>query len=295
VSNLTGTKIASLLPSWRRSLRAQGRSPKTIKSYEEAATQYALFTGDDEAGRGSIDAYLESLLDRGLSPATVANRYRSLQQLCKWLGEEGEFDVSPMARMKPPNVPDQRTDVFREAEIRALYGACSGAGFEDRRNTAILRVLTSTGVRIGGLAGLKLHDVDLDNEVALVTLKGGGEIALPLTPKTVVALDRYLRVRRNHFGAALPWLWLGNRGRLTDSGISQMLAGLGTKAGVADVHAHRFRHTYAHEWLAAGGQEGDLMRLAGWKSRAMLARYGASAADARAREAHARIAPGENI
>jgi len=78
----------------------------------------------------------------------------------------------------------------------------------------------------------------------------------------------------------VPKLWLGvnGRGAMTDNGIAQIVRKRGTEAGIKGVHPHNFRHTFAHEWRMAGGDDDSLMRLVGWRSRQMLHRYGASAA-----------------
>lgn len=294
--------LAVLIPSWRRSLQAEAKSPRTIQSYDEAAAQFVAFlrsagmpTAVASIHREHVEHFLVHLAELGRSAKTRANRYRSLQQLFRWCEDEGEIARSPMLKMRPPAVAEQPVDIFSEDELRRLFAACTGNTFEARRNTALLRLLMSTGARVGEVAGLKLEDVDLDARNAYVTGKGDRGRVLRLTAKTVKALDRYLRIRTSHAHAEEPWLWLGKRGRMRESGIQQTVRKIGEDAGVERVYPHRFRHTAAHEWLASGGSEGDAMRLFGWRSREMLARYGASAADERARDAHDRLAPGEHL
>lgn len=69
----------------------------------------------------------------------------------------------------------------------------------------------------------------------------------------------------------------------------------GLRAGVDNVHAHRWRHNYAHEWELAGGNTGDLMFLLGWIAEDMPRHYGASAAAERAQEIQARMGIGERV
>ncbi|MGH8896818.1 MAG: tyrosine-type recombinase/integrase [Egibacteraceae bacterium] len=276
--------LPSLVISWRRHLRAANLSPRTVASYTEGAQRYldyateaGLPTTAAQIQREHIEEFIGALLDRGQTASTVATRYRGLQQLFRWLEEEGEVDRSPMARMRPPKVPEQPVPVLDEDTLRALLHACDARDFEARRDTAIIRLFIDTGARLAEVAGLRYipddefrNDVDLDAGLLRLLGKGRRERVVRVGAKSVKALDRCLRLRDRHPHAETEHVWLGGKGRFTGSGIAQMLRRRSRQAGIPEVHPHQFRHTFAHCWLSEGGSEGDLMRLAGWKSRAML-------------------------
>lgn len=169
-----------------------------------------------------------------------------------WAAEEGEVTTSPMVDVRPLIVPEQPVPVLTDDELRALLANCATKAFEDRRDTAIIRVLLDTGMRRDELVGLRLADIDVVGHVAVVLGKGRRERGCPFGDKTAVALDRYLRVRKTHRLADSEWIWLARKGPLTSSGLGQMLERRGEAAGLGLIRPHQLRHTFAHAWLAAG-------------------------------------------
>lgn len=281
--------------SWERSLRAAGRSPRTVESYLESLRIFEQWRTD--AGhrgdlatidRAQVEEFIVHLLATR-SAATARVRFASLKQFFKWALREQEIDVDPTAGMPPPAQPSREVPVISEADLARLLDSLDGPSFEQRRDAAIVWVLLSTGIRAGELVGMTVETVDLDARTLTVIGKGDRERTVAIGDQTVLALDRYERARRRHPRHGADAFWLGPKGPLTDSGLRQLIRRRGAAVDIADLHPHRFRHTFAHRWLSKGGTEGGLQTAAGWRSPQMLARYGASAKAERSRAEAARL------
>jgi len=296
--------LATLLASWRRHLTAQRMSPATLSTYSAAVRGLDAFLADQgmpqdasEIRREHVEAFITSLLAQW-KPATAHNRYRALRSFFGWLVEEGEITDSPMARMKPPRLPEEPPTVLRENDFRRLLDTCErDKTFAGRRDEAILRVFMDTGARRGEVLGLTLDAVNLDDGLLRVTGKGDRTRSVVVGAHTVRALDRYLRARAKHTDAGrFAALWLGRQGPLHESGLAELVRSRGREAGVAgQLHPHMFRHAYAHSMLAAGMQETDLMAVVGWKSRDMVARYAATTRAERALTAARALSPVDRL
>lgn len=299
-------QLPELATWWHESLAATA-SAKTIVIYRAATDgliDWMQDTGlplDEPPDRRVIERYFTWFRQRPnlrtgkpLAGSTVNQHYRSMQQFYKWLEAEELITRNPFTTgMVAPTVDETPVPVFTDDELTALVAVTAGKSARQRRDRAILRTLLDTGMRIGELVGIDLDHIDYGQKIILVTGKARRSRHVPFNSKCYSELRRWQMVRPNTSSTKL---FVGLRGRneaLTDSGVRQILDKIADTCGVEGMHPHRFRHTFAHNWLACGGLESDLQRIMGWTTTQMVQRYGASAASSRAQSAAWKLALGD--
>jgi len=228
---------------------------------------------------------------QGVVAQTAKQRFRSVYRLFAWLVETDEVQENPMAKMRPPQVPEKMVPVIAEDDLKKLFKAVSGTDYESRRDKAIISLFIDCGLRIGEMANIDFTDIDVDEREVTVLGKGRRVRRVRFIRESRSDIMRYLLKRTHHPHAEADALWLGKRGRLTVSGIYRMVVRRCEQARIPKTHPHAFRHTFAHQYLRSGGSEGNLMSVTGWRSRSMVDRYGAGAASARAADAHDNFSP----
>ncbi len=293
-----------LLESYELRLSGSDLSERTQNIYAGAALLFARWHAEhgqhdlDEPTQDDILRWTtwmkkEARTRRGepYSEGYANNLFRSLRHFMTWHADRMDLR-HPMDGVEQPKVTEKVVPTLEDDEIDGLLAAyAKRKDFTSRRNFAMINIFLMTGGRLSELTNLQLSDLHLKNGVATVTGKGGKQRTAKYDDVTARALDDYLLVRTKHKMAHLPNLWLGDNHRrpLTPNGVRQCVRNTAKALGFG-MNPHRFRHNFAHRYLANGGQEGDLMELLGWNSLQMVRRYTKSAAGERARRNYDTIA-----
>ncbi len=206
------------------------------------------------------------------SPRTVQVYALETRRFLKFLAQEGLIDPEAPAQMRMPSVRAHQVQPFTRQQVEALLAAARRTR-NARRDEALLLFLLDTGCRASEACNLLMKDLDLKERSCVVMGKGRKRRAVYFSKHTLRALWNYLREEERDPEDPV---FLGERGDpLNRDALRTLMRRLGEAAGLQAVRCspHTLRHTFAVEFLRAGGDALTLQRLLGHENLAMTNRY----------------------
>ena len=274
------------------SLKASNRySTSYLESLERTVALVALYAEEigwptvTDLTVSHIEEYLTYLQTRprwfgereGSNPRTASQsyieaQYRRLKRFFNWLMDRGHIDQNPLNLIPHPHIDERTVPTVSESQALDLLrlldpknARTPAESFRMTRNRAVLYLLLDTPGRRNEIATLNVNMVDLDTGAVLVMGKGRRERWMPLGNVAQETLWEYLQVR-SRIPSVGDALWVSERGQaMQPNWLYLMLKRLGERAGILNLHTHRFRHTYAMNALRSGMPERVLMLAGGWK------------------------------
>ncbi len=294
--------LSQAIAGYQIAMDARGLSPNTIADYNRSLRRLSAYLpGDPPMSDITVDDITRFMaaLDEPRAPAGIAPRpakplskkqrrniHTGLSAFWTWAQKQRIVTEHLLHLVDRPKPEKTVVIPFEKAEVEALLSACERSRRYARpgkrecdhmrptgvRDHAILLLLVDTGLRASELCNLTIREVDLKRRRIVVFGKGDKERMLPFSADTAKALWEYAVAERADAPANEPF-FVGTKGSLTRSGLLQLVRSLGERAGVPDVHPHRFRHTFAVNFLINGGDPYALQDLLGHESMEMVRRY----------------------
>jgi site-specific recombinase XerD len=277
-------------------LSTEGKSPETQEHYLRYERRFLAFLAEQHVPptlealnphhvRRWITWLQQQSTGRRGGEVTVQTAVRVLKLWANFLTREGVYDASPLWRVQKPKITRHERQPFSRTELHALLAVCEGSAGQrpwPARDRLLILLLLDTGIRVGELCSLTLDKLALHKQQASLTVMGKGrkertipfgDPARPDGGPTIRALRRYLPERARR--ARTAHVFISERGfGLSRNAVQELLRRLGQAAGVANVHPHRMRHTFATAYLRTyPGDEWGLRRLMGQVDTRVMADY----------------------
>ena len=210
-----------------------------------------------------------------LSASSVHGHVRTLRAFFSWLLAEGLIETNPARDLKPPKVYQKVVSTLSDDEIRAILAVFTPMHSSNARNQTLFMLMIDTGLRMGELINLKMDDVHMNGGLLKVIGKGKKERIVPMGSNAQRSLQRYLfRYRPKPFNSSIDNVFLSVMGKqLTDNSVKLIFSRLAKRSGVARLHAHLCRHTFATRFLINGGDVFTLQQILGHSTLEMVRHY----------------------
>ena len=301
--------LSKAIEGYMLAANARRLSENTLKAYAQTFRRFERFLQDDplmaSVEAADIREYLNSL--DGLSPKSVRNHHTALSALWTWAVAEAVADGHVVQDVQPPAPPRREMVPYTKDDVQAMLVACDRVRGYDRpgkvrsdhrrptalRDRAIITLLVDTGIRVSELCELRIYQCDLKNQRLTVMGKGRRERVLPISSRTAQVIWRYLATREDA-GRKAGFLFTTRQGRALDRGaLLKLLRRIGDRAGVSGATVHRFRHTFAIEFLRNQANVFALQRMLGHSTLQMVQRY-LAIAETDVENAHRDASPVQN-
>lgn len=238
--------------------RVEGIAESTLRRYAEENIKLIRFMRKPlhEVTTYDLRFYLSVRRQQGkVSNRTLDGMRRCYRSFFSWLSAEGLIGRNPCAALAQIKYRKTVKKPFSAVELERIRKACGNI-----RDLALVDFLYCTGCRVSEVSGLDISDVDFDLGQCTVVGKGNKERIVYLSPVASMHLHEYLSSRRD----GEPALFIGRgSGRLKKNGIEAILRKLGGRAGVDNVHPHRYRRTLATNLLDRGMNIQDVAAILG--------------------------------
>lgn len=256
VEKANGDSIYNILKKYIATKRIEGLADSTLKRYASENLKMISFVAKplNEINAFDIRYYLSYRKQSG----TVANNTLDGMRRCysaffKWLQSEKIITDNPCIPLSQIKCKKTIKKPFSPMELEKIRLACSNI-----RDRALVEFLYSTGCRVSEVSRLNIFDIT-GNE-CLVTGKGDKERIVYISQPAMLYLTKYLKTRSDNY----PALFIGKGSeRLSKTGIEAIVRRIGEKAGVENVHPHRFRRTLATNLLDRGMNIQDVAAILG--------------------------------
>lgn len=232
----------------------------------------------------------------GLSEETIRGHIRALEGFWSWCVTEYQLPFNPMENIKQSKRRITRIRAMSPQDAAKMM-AVPGDDTEGKRDRALLAFMIDTGCRAQTIFKLKVEQLDLKRQRAVVQEKGQDERVLFFTSRTADLLAAWLEVRpqvaTTVFCSLAPAAYANP---ITGTSLKGLLKRLAKRARITGPHnPHSIRHMFAREYLINGGQLATLSRLMGHADVKVTADYYAVFAESELAASHEKFSPIHNL
>ena len=269
----------------------QRARPATIHFYRSNVEHFVRDTGLEHLEELHLQMVRPWLLEhKDLTPNTLATYDRCLRVVCNWLEKRGYVAESPMRQLPKRHPKRTVIETFSREDLRAILARCQRSRYP-RRDVALVTLLLDTGLRIGEAIGLRLDDIDWTAGTLSVDGKTGPRV-VPFGRKSKAALKVYIDRERRSAVPTTREVFLTRTGdpmnvRMATHHVIHLVRQAGVQ--VRKAGPHTLRHTFALEFIRAGGDSFSLQKMLGHSTLDMTRRY-VHLADTDLRAAHRKFA-----